>query len=150
MEILCPTVGNYYLEKVNSFSATVSVCHACIDTTNTETKKSLNLWSNMWIFAEQCLSHPGILARIHVLSLPIHNQDGETFPYVFLHQKFRSCSSFLKKKKLNTKKDVFVIFCFYMVLCRREHGPQKEFDWMEWLGTLFCSDLKAGLKNSCL
>lgn len=40
MQIPCPTVRNYYLSKVNSVSAAVGVCvcHACINTANTETK----------------------------------------------------------------------------------------------------------------
>lgn len=45
MQVLCPTVGNYYLGKVSSVLLKVSGCRACINTANTETKKE-KLWSN--------------------------------------------------------------------------------------------------------
>lgn len=58
------------------------------------------------------MSHPPSFGRIHVFTLPIHNQDGETFQNAFLHKKFRGCSRFLKKKKLKTKEKRMSLFFF--------------------------------------
>lgn len=152
MQILCPTVGNYYLGKVSYFSATVNVVyHACIDTTNTETKNHKicgvireYLLSNAWVI---------LLARIHVFTLPIHIQDGETFPYVFLHQKFRGCSSFLEKKKLNTKKKRMSFFLFVFKWFYAEGNMVHGRNLTGWNGLVrfgLLLWLQSRTKNSCL
>lgn len=107
----------------------------------------------MWIFAEQCLSHPPSFARIHVFTLSIHNQDGETFPYAFLRKMFRGCSGFLKKKKLNTKKKrmslFFVVFKWFYAEGNMVHARNLT-GWNGLVHSSLLLRLKSKTKKSCL
>lgn len=86
------------------------------------------------------MSHPLVLARIHVFTLPIHNQDEETFSYVFLYKKFRGCIGFLKKKKLNAKekKDVFILFWFKWLFAEGNMVHGRNLTGWNGLVTLLC------------